>query len=241
MRRLGGFLLIVGLVLIGVAAPAHAELTENTIGCAGSAVVRGDDGSSTSVNAEDASVTLSDTSGEADYEGSVQTITHNHSGEIRLEVGLGALKVATWESENDGDEASKSGVKVLPSETSNVPPGKYELTGFHEGDEGRCAGKMTVEVTGSILSNPISAGTVGLAVLFLLVFLFGIARGRPILAGAGGLLFGFFGGLDLVFARAMGSGSVLLVVLPVVLLVLGVVVAFLIRRAGSGPDAPVAA
>jgi hypothetical protein len=237
MRHLGGFLLIVGLVLTGTAAPAHGEFTQNTIGCAGSAVLNGDDGSTTSVNAEDATVTLSDTAGEASYEGSVQTITHNHLGEIRLEVGLGALKLATWESANDGDEASKAGVKVLPSETSNIPPGRYELTGFHEGEEGRCVGRMTVEVSGSLFSNPISAGTAGLGVLFFLVFLFGILRGRPILAAAGGLLFGFFGGLDLVFARAMGSGSVLLVVLPLVLLVLGVALSLTIRRARNAPIA----
>jgi hypothetical protein len=234
MRRLGGFLFIVCLLLIGRAVPAGAEFTENTIGCAGSAVVHGDDGSTVSVNADDGEVTLQDTSGSADYDGSVATVTHHHFGEINLAVGPFDVQVADWQGKNDTNQSSKSGTKKLPSAMSNVPPGTYELSGFHQGDEGRCAGRMTLKVAGSIVSSPISAGSVVAALLFLFVFLFGILRGRPILAAVGGLLFGLFGGLDLVFGRVVGSGSILLAVLPPLLLVVGVVLALLRSRAGGG-------
>jgi hypothetical protein len=247
MRRLGGFLLIVCLLLIGRAVPAGAELTENTIGCAGSAVVHGDDGSTVSVDAEDAEVTLQDTSGTADYEGSVATVTHHHFGEINLAVGPFDVQVADWKGKNDTNQSSKSDSYDLPSALSNVPPGTYDLSGFHQGDEGRCAGRMTVKIAGSIVSSPISAASVGLAVLFLVLFLVGILRGKPVLAALGGLLFGLFGGLDLVFARVIASGNIAVVVLPLVLLLAGAVFAVLRSRAGGGggagapPEAPLPA
>jgi hypothetical protein len=224
------------LLLIGRAAPAAAEFTENDIGCAGSAVVHGDDGSSTSVNADDSTVKLEDTSGNADYTGSVATVTHNHFGEINLEVGPSSIQVGDWgPSKNDSDQSEKSGNKELPSTLSNVPPGKYDLNGFHQGDEGRCAGKMTVEVAGSLFSSPISMATSVFALLALLAFLFGVLRGRPILGAFAGLMLGLFGALDLVFARVLSSGSVVLMVLPLVLLVVGIVLSVLRMRAGRGP------
>jgi hypothetical protein len=47
-------------------------------------------------------------------------------------------------------------------------------------------------------------------------------RGRPVLGAIAGLFFGLFLGLDLVFFKAIASGSPLLVILPVVGLVLGI-------------------
>lgn len=239
MRRLGGFVLICCLTtLVGVASsvPAGAELTENTIGCAGSAVITDDDGATTSVDAEDDSVTLAG-NGSAAYVGSVATVTHNHVGEINLEVGPASIQLGSWESENDGDENEKRGTKELPSAIGDVPPGKYDVNGFHQGDEGRCAGHVTVEITGSILASPISAASVGLGLLALLAFLFGALRGRPFLAAIAGLFLGLFGGLDLVFAGVLSSSSVLLLVLPVALLVVGVVVG-LLQRPGTATGPP---
>lgn len=236
MRRLGGFFLIFGFVAIWSAAPAGAQFTENTIGCKGSAVLTGDDGSTTNVNAEDASVVLP-SSGEAAYDGSVATITHNHFGEINLEVGPATIQLGDWKGKNDTNKDAKSGTKELPSALGDVPPGKYDVNGFHQGDEGRCAGKMTVEIAGSLLSNPISAGSTGIGALALLAFLFGALRGRPILGAVAGLFLGLFGALDLVFAKVLSSGSVLLLVLPVALLVVGLVVG-LLQRPGTDLGPP---
>jgi hypothetical protein len=239
MRRLGGFVLICAVLLIGRAVPAGAEFTENTIGCAGSAVVNGDEGSTVDVNADDSSVTLEETAGSADYEGSVATVTHHHFGEINLELGPGAVQVGSWKGANDTNQNAKQGTKDLPSALSNVPPGKYDLNGFHQGDEGRCAGRMTVKVAGSLFSSPISAGASILALLALVAFLVGVLRGKPILGAFAGVLLGLFGALVLVFARVVSSGSVLVVALPIALLVVGAVLAFIRSRAGGGSlDAP---
>ncbi len=216
---------------IWTGGPASAEFTENSIGCAGSAVIEGDAGS-TSVDAADKSVVLP-VSGDAAYEGSVETITHNHFGEINLAVGPAAIQLGSWKSKNDSDLGSKSGTKELPAALADVPPGKYEVSGFHQGDEGRCAGRMTIEVPGSILSSPISAASTGIAVVALIALLIGALRGKPLLAGFAGFFAGLFGGLDLVFARVVGSDSILLAILPVLLLVAGVIVGFMTRGAGA--------
>ena len=227
------------VLVVAPVGPAGAELTENTIGCAGSAVVTDEDGGTTSVDAEDDTATLAG-SGSAEYVGTVSTITHDHFGEINLEVGPASIEIGSWESANDDDESEKRGTKELPDAIGDVPPGKYDVNGFHQGDEGRCAGHVTVEITGSIFASPISAASVVLGALFVLLFLFGALRGRPVLAAVAGLLAGLFGGLDLVFARVLSSGSVLLLVLPAVLLVVGVVVG-LLQRPGTALGPPPAA
>ena len=237
MRRLGGFVLI--LCLFGVLgnAPAGAELTENTIGCEGSAVITGGDGETTTVDANDDEVTVPK-DGEAAWEGSVATVTHNHSGKINLEVGPANVELGSWSSPNDDDESSRRGTKELSSALGDVPPGKYDVSGFHQGDEGRCAGHVTVNVSGSIVSSPISAASLAVAALALIAFAFGILRGRPILAAFAGLLLGAFGALDLVFAGVLSSGSVLLPILPLALLLVGAVLGVVRLRAGRAPVPP---
>jgi hypothetical protein len=221
------------LVLLGGAAPAAAEFTTNEIGCAGSAVITGDDGSTVTVDAADAKATVP-SGGSAAYQGSVGTVTHHHSGSIDVAVGPASVELGSWSSANDGNESTKAGTKELPAALGDLPPGKYELTGSHQGDEGRCAGRMTLEVAGSIVGSPISAGTSVLALIGLALLVLGVVRGSPVLGLFGGLLFGLFGGMDLVFLRAVGSGSILLVVLPILLAVVGVAAGFLRLRTGGG-------
>ena len=237
MRRLGGTIAgILGLLALAPASPAGAELTTNEIGCAGSAVISGE-GPDVAVDAEDDEVRLSGPESAA-WEGSVAAVTHNHTGSIDLAVGPASIEIGSWSSANDGDESSRNGTEELSGALGDVPPGKYEVSGSHQGDEGRCAGRMTVVIEGSVLGHPLSAASVGLAAVGLLVLLFGALRGRPVVAGLGGLLLGLFGGPDLVFLGAVGSGSNLLVILPILLLVVGVVAAMMFRRPGAVPGGP---
>lgn len=237
MRRLGG-MIAAALLLLAVwpSSPAGAEFTTNEIGCAGSAVISGE-GADVAVDADDQEARLSGPESAA-WEGSTGTVTHNHAGSIDLAVGPASVEIGSWSSENEGDESDRSGTEELSGALGDVPPGRYELSGSHAGDEGRCAGRMTVIIEGSIFSNPISAASVALAVLGLAVLLFGAFRGRPVVAGLGGLLLGLFGGLDLVFLGAVGSGSVLVVILPILVLVVGAVAAVMFRGPGPAPGAP---
>lgn len=237
MRRLGGTIAgIFGLVALAPASPAGAELTTNEIGCAGSAVISGE-GPDVAVDAEDDEVRLSGPESAA-WQGSVATVTHDHAGSIDLAVGPASIEIGSWSSANDGDESSRNGTEELSGAVGDVPPGRYELSGSHQGDEGRCAGRMTVIIEGSVLSNPISAGSVVLAVLGLVLLAFGALKRKPVVAGLGGLLLGLFGGLDLVFLGAVGSGSILLVILPMLLLVVGAVAALMFRGPGPAPAPP---
>jgi hypothetical protein len=146
---------IAGCLWAVVAPPAAAEFTENTVGCAGSAVIESSDGTF-NVSAED-SVAEVPRDGTANWEGSLTTATHNHSGQITLRLGPVGIELGDWSSENEDDETSANGVEELPSELSLAPPGRYRVEGFHEGDEGRCAGHVDVEVAGNPLTTPVGA------------------------------------------------------------------------------------
>ena len=138
--------------------PAAAEFTENDIGCDGSAVIESDDGDTFDVNASDSVVEVP-RDGTATWQGSVSAPTHNHFGEIVLRVGPLSVPVDDWGvSENANDESAANGVEELPSELSLVPPGRYRVEGFHDSDEGRCAGFVDVEVEGNPITTPVGAG-----------------------------------------------------------------------------------
>ena len=166
------------LMVVLLAAPAGAEFDDNSIGCSGSAVITDDDGETTTINADDSKVTVP-TSGSAAWEGSIGTVTHNHFGVVNLEVGPTSIELGGWGvSENDDDEDRASGTKELPSMLGGVPPGLYAVSGFHQGDEGRCSGAVTVEVEGNPLTHPAGAGAaVGTVVTGGLLALAGRPKG----------------------------------------------------------------
>jgi len=211
--------------------PAAAEFTENEIGCAGSARITSDDGETYDVDATDTTAVVP-RDGRATWEGSVSPVTHDHAGEIVIKIGPVKQKIGDWgPSRNTGDEPSKTGVKEIPSFFAQVPSGKYELSGFHRGDEGRCAGKMTVEIDGSAFETPMGLAAAVLSLLSLAGFLFGALRGSAVLGAVGGLLLGLFGPLQLVFMEVLSSGTPLFLVAPVVLLVVGAVAGIIRGRA----------
>ena len=249
MRRLAGPALV-AVLLCGIAAPAAAEFSENTIGCAGSAVITSDDGETYEVDAEDETVEVP-RDGEAAWEGSISTVTHNHSGEVVLEVGpFGEVPLGDWgPSENADDESSASGVKELPAILEQVPAGSYDVSGFHEGDEGRCAGSVTVEIDGSPFDTPLGIANAVLTILtgILLVGSMRAAagkpafRGRPVLGAIAGLLFGLFLAVELVFLKVISSGSPLLIALPIIFLIVGIAGALAApfgRGGHGGPGEP---
>jgi hypothetical protein len=218
---------------VAFAPPASAEFTENTIGCSGHATITDKKGQTYQVDAQDKTATVP-RNGSAEWAGAVTTVTHDHFGEIVIKVGPASVKLDSWGPKpNTSNGSSKSGTKSL-SALEKIPPGKYELTGFHQGNEGRCAGKITLNVAGSPLSSPAGIGVTVLTAVAALGVLLAAVRGRPILGAISGLLLGIFGALELVFLKVLGSGSPLLMILPVVLLVVATVLGFLRRGAGGG-------
>jgi hypothetical protein len=136
-------------------ATADATITKNEIGCAGSAEIV--DGSKTyQLDANDSEVKVP-RKGTINWEGSIETVTHNHSGEVTINVLGFSVSAGSWgPSQNASSASHLAGEKPIPSIMELVPPGKYAVEGFHKGDEGECAGKLTIDVAGSALSNPAS-------------------------------------------------------------------------------------
>jgi hypothetical protein len=170
--------MMIALAGIGLTvSPASARLTSNEIGCDASAEITGGDGRTYQIDAADDEATVP-TDGTAAWRGSLGTATHDHSGEVRLEVGpWWDVELGSWgPSANAANETSAEGILDLPTFLGEVPAGRYKLTGFHQGAEGGCAGEMVVEVEETAFSN---------------------------IAGFSGLLgTGFFGALLLVSALA---------------------------------------
>lgn len=139
------------------AAPAGASFDDNTIGCDGAAALTADDGKQTTVRASDDEVAVP-RSGTAAWQGSIATVTHNHRGAVDLALGPFSIQLDQWgPSRNVKDEASATGTKEIPSAVGSIPPGRYVVSGFHEGDEGRCSGSVIVVIEGSPLTNPAGA------------------------------------------------------------------------------------
>ena len=165
--------LVRGMAVAGMAAaavllpagPAGATFTTNTIGCAGSAEITGDNGSRTTVNANDPTAVVP-RSGSASWSGNLDTVTHNHSGKVILNMGPFSVDVGSWgPSPNATNTASASGTTSLPSALEDAPAGRYSLEGFHVGDEGGCAGRMEVEIDDGAMSNAAGyAGPIGTVV-----------------------------------------------------------------------------
>ena len=180
-RRLLGSVtgLAAGVALVGLtASPAAAVLTENGIGCSGSADITAGDGTTYHVDANDTEAKVP-RSGTAAWRGAVATVTHDHKGEVSLEVGpFWDVQIGAWgPSANTANVSSAQGVTELPSALAEVPTGKYKLTGYHTGKEGGCAGEAVVEVEGGAFSN--IAGISGIAGTVLFTALLALAaRGK---------------------------------------------------------------
>jgi hypothetical protein len=141
--------------------PAGAEFTENTIGCSGSAVLTDPGGTIWPITAVDAEAKVP-REGTASWQGSISTVTHNHRGDVALEIGFWDVTIRSWgPSPNSRDENARMGRIEIPSIVRQVPPGKYVVSGFHEGDEGACAGQVVIDVQGSPFTT--AAGIVSLA------------------------------------------------------------------------------
>jgi len=186
MRRVGRAVVVVGFVLlVSAAAPAAAVIDPpNAIGCAGSAVIT-DGTKNYSVDATDTTVRVP-REGTAAYNGSISTVTHDHSGSVDLKVATVMIQVGSWgPSKNASNAAQSAGTKVLPAALKNVPPGRYDVYGSHSGSEGRCSGHVTVDVVGSPLSSPFGMGVAVLSAVSALGLLLAL-KAVPAKAGVGG-------------------------------------------------------
>lgn len=170
------------LVLVGIGSmttPAAALLTSNDIGCEASTDITGADGERYHIDARDAEAKVP-RNGTAEWRGSLSTATHDHVGEVRLQVGPGSFEVGRWgPSANTASVTTAQGSLELPSFLEEAPAGKYKLTGFHQGTEGGCAGEIEVEVEGTPFSNIAGvSGLLGTGFFGVLLLASAVARKR---------------------------------------------------------------
>ncbi len=150
-----------GLV-VALAGTAGATIRNSGITCTGSASITNDDGKVYPVSGTDAKATVP-RNGVATYTGAVRPATHDHQGEVVIDLGLVKIRPGTWgPSQNKGNGSTKTGTYQLPAAFKYVPPGEYTVSGFHAGKEGRCEGEVVIDVEGTLVDNPV--GLVSLAV-----------------------------------------------------------------------------
>ena len=150
VRAIAAAMVSAGAVL---AFPASAGAVVNVVGmtCAGSAVITGTDGKTYPVNATDVQADIP-RGGSAAYTGSTNPVSHNHSGQVKVQIGPAKVKIYSWSGRNDSNKPSSSGVREMP-DLKQAPPGKYKLTGFHSAAEGSCSGHITLILKGGLLST----------------------------------------------------------------------------------------
>lgn len=166
----GAALFVVFAFAVAAAQPAGAVFTSNNIGCAGSAVITAKDGTVYNANANDSLIKVP-RDGTVAYDGTITTVTHDHSGEIVMKIAMFAVPLGTWGPRHNGsNQAGASGVKDIPSAFAQVPPGKYRISGFHSGNEGRCDGWADIEIAGSPLTSPVGIVAVALTIASAIAF-----------------------------------------------------------------------
>ncbi len=148
------------------AGPAGAVLTSDTVGCSGSATITSTDGTAYQVDVGDEEAKVP-REGSAAWQGGLSTVTHDHRGEVNLELPLGDVELGSWgPSANTEGKASASGAKELPSVLRDLPAGRYKVRGYHEGNEGGCTGHVTVEIDDFAFTNVAGVAGIGGTVLF---------------------------------------------------------------------------
>lgn len=168
-RRLFGAAILAGAIVILSGAPALATLKQNGIRCTGSALITGEKGKTYSIDANDATATLP-LSGSAAWKGSVSPATHDHKGEVFVDLGFKDIVVGDWASKNEKSKTANSGVKKYDI-PSWVPPFELRVGGTHAGKEGSCTGSILVKLIGDRATNTavlaINAGLIAAAGLLV--------------------------------------------------------------------------
>lgn len=245
-RRKGvSALMIVGFlagILATNPAPAHAGVTG---GCEGSADFSADSvGPYTPDNdtTDDPVIVPKDDGNIASWKGSVPGENKSFSGNVEIRVGPLWIEVADWgEPNHDGsnvnDERSDDGEynmdelwDVLPK---NIAQGIYEARAKHSASGVDCEAQFFVKFEGNAFQSPIVIVTILLLIIFLVLLLMagrhvggdGFFLGRPVLGVVAALFLGWTIAILLQQFSVAPLDNTTTILLPLVLIVIGLVVA----------------
>jgi hypothetical protein len=258
-NRLGASAAVIGLVIALVLlspSPASADVTG---GCTGSADFSADAvGAYTPANDTRGNpiIVPKDDGNVASWEGSVPGENKNFGGKVEIRFGPLWIEVADWglpdhDGSNDNDERRDDGDynmdelwDVIPK---NIAQGIYEARASHSASSVNCQANFFVKFEGSALSSPIVIGALVLLAGFLAMLVpagrrtgkLGFFRGRPLLAVIAGLLASPMLALILQQFSVWPLDNVTTIGLPIVMVVLGLLLAKLAPLGGSA-SAPLA-
>lgn len=256
-RKWGALAAVIGLVSALVLLSPGAAGADVTGGCEGSA-----DFSADSVGAYTPAF---DTKGNpiivpkadgnmATWKGSVPGNNEDFGGEVQIRLGWGWATVADWGAPNhDGsnvdDERQDDGVynmdelwDVIPK---NIAQGIYEARATHTSSGGvNCEANFFVKFEGNALSSPVVIGALVLLAGFLAMLAMaarrtgklGFFKGRPVLAVISALLGAAMLALVLQQFSVWPLDNLTTVVLPIVMVVLGLLLAKLAPLGGLKPS-----
>ena len=249
------FGLMAGMVLLA-AQPAHADVTG---GCEGSADFNTD--------SEPAYTPAFDTPGNpivvpkddgtiAAWQGSVPGANTDFSGSVEIRLGPFWIEVADWgfpdhDGSNDDDERSDDGDynmdelwDVIPK---NLVNGIYEARAFHSADGVDCDANFFVKFEGNALASPIVLVSIVLLVISIVMLIRsgmrrpsggGLFAGRPVLAVIAALILAITIAIILQQFCVQPLNNTTVIILPIILIIVGLVIAKVAPFGGSKPEVP---
>jgi uncharacterized membrane protein YhaH (DUF805 family) len=189
----------------------------------------------------------------ASWEGTVPGENKNFGGEVEIRLGPVWIEVADWglpdhDGSNDNDERSDNGEYDMDQVWDVVPKsiaqGIYEARASHSASGVDCQAQFFVKFEGSALSSPIVIGALVLLALFLTMLAMAARRtgklsffkGRPVLAVIAALLAAITLALILQQFSVWPLDNLTTIVLPIVMVVLGLLLAKLAPLGGTMPS-----
>ena len=156
-----------GIVLVGSASQANADIVDGGSGCSGTG---GWLESGLFVDAETVvgvqTIPRSDT---VTWEGSVAAPPGLYSGQISVDLPppFGEVKIDDWSGDSESTGNSGSHEYDFPS---LVPAGvEFEVFGEHSDENGGCTGTVTFEIDGGPFDSPIAPISLGGTAVFALL------------------------------------------------------------------------
>lgn len=175
--------------------------------------------------------------GEAQYFGSVDVNPadpRNISGQITIATPPlvpGIPVGGSWGP--DGDELSADGRRTWDIPTWAPRDVVIKVSGFHNEVGASCSGFVLIRLEGSPFDSPLVWVPIVLLIIFVIVFLIAVKKGKPVLAGIFGLLTGGAAGTAEIFLGMQQLDGPAPTVLAIAGLVAGVVAASAQKKANQ--------
>lgn len=192
----------------------------------------------------------------ASWEGSVPGANTDFSGKVEIRLGPIWIEVADWgfpdhDGTNADDERSDDGDYNLDELWDVIPKnlvnGIYEARASHSADGVDCEAQFFVKFEGNALSSPIVIVAIILAIISLVLLVragmrradaTGFFAGRPVLAVIAALILAIMIAIILQQFCVLPLDNTTVIILPIILIIIGLVIAKIAPFGGAEPEVP---